>query len=298
MAKDLDTSLSELEHLTGLSLRLEGLNGENEAEAQKKVAMLVSAYRDKYDRTNFIRRMLTGEIGGNDLYLWAAHFHIADKVRREVYVVDVDSSDTETVLTILKQMFVTNGGDVVASVDGHKTVLIKVLTARESRESIDKRAKVLVDTLNTEAMVKARVGLGHPTESVGELQEAYQEACTCLAIGSIFYHGQTLFTYDKLGIGRLIYRLPNDVCKSFLHEVCKDFDITTLDDESVSIINAFFENNLNISETARHLYVHRNTLVYRFEKLKALTGVDLRNFDEAMELKVAMMVADYLKTKE
>lgn len=298
MAKDLETSLDELERLTGLSIRIEGLDEENASEVQKQIAMLVSAYRDKYDRVSFVRKVLLGEVSGNDLYLWAARFHFAERQRREIYVIDVDSKDTDTVLTIVKQMFVTHGGDVVASVDGRKTVLIKVLSQKEKRDSIDKRARELLDTLNTEAMVKARVGYSDPTESIDELARAYQEACTSLTIGSIFYHGQSLFTFDKLGIGRLIFRLPEDTCKSFLQEVSKGFDLSTLDDESVNIINAFFENNLNISETARHLYVHRNTLVYRFEKLKALTGIDLRNFDEAMELKVAMMVADYLKAKE
>ena len=298
MAKDLDSLLQELERLTGFSIKIEGFDEEHRAEAQKQVAMLVSAYRDKYDRTNFVRRVLLGEISGNDLYLGAGRYHMADNLRRELYVIDVDSRDTEIVLTILRQVFVSQGGDVVASVDGQKTVLLKVLATDESREEIDRRARVLLDTLNTEAMVKARVGYGRPVSKLQELSGAYQEACTCLEIGSIFYHGQNLFPYDKLGIGRLLYRLPTDVCRTFLKEVCKNFDIDDLDDESIGIINAFFENNLNISETARQLYVHRNTLVYRFEKLKALTGIDLRNFDEAMELKVAMMVADYLKAKE
>ena len=172
---------------------------------------------------------------------------------------------------------------------------MKSISDKETEDSLVSDAHTMVDMLSMEAMISARVGISQSAEVLGDLPEAFQNAVLSLRIGNMFYSSEPVLLYSRLGIGRLIHDLPEASCRMFMREVFGDISPDDFDEETTSIINAFFENNLNISETARQLYVHRNTLVYRLEKLHQLTGLDLRVFDEAMALKLAMMIAERIK---
>lgn len=184
------------------------------------------------------------------------------------------------------------------TVDGTRIAMIRTIADKNASENMITEARTIVDMINTEVMVRVRVAYGRICQNLGELTEAFNEAVYALEIGRVFYSNVTCLDFSRLGIGRLIGQLPEEVCRLFLREVFGDGSPDDFDEETKQVINAFFENNLNISETARKLYLHRNTLVYRLEKLHQTTGLDLRRFDHAMELKLAMMVSDYLKEKE
>ena len=290
-------SLEELKKVTGLPLSLDGTGGEDAADTLEKIAMLTSAWRDKYDRTNFLRNLLYGNISDTDLYAAASRFHIPERGRRVLYVIECAGAEAENAGRILRQMFVLKAGDQLAVLDELRVVLIKSLSKADQEDTLTGDAHTMVDMLNMEAMIRARVGFASPIETLKDMPEAFRNALVALKIGSIFYMSETALNYNRLGIGRLIYDLPESSCRLFLKEVLGDISPDDFDEETVSIISAFFENNLNISETARQLYVHRNTLVYRLEKLHQATGLDLRFFDDAIALKLAMMISDALKNR-
>ena len=174
-------------------------------------------------------------------------------------------------------------------------IVVKELSPGESLDSLENTAITLVDMINTEIMTQAWVGYGNTADDLNQLPQAYQEAQTALTIGRIFYSGQTTFSYDRLGIGSLIYQLPMPICEKFIKETFQGESLDSLDDETYTIIRTFFENDLNLSETARQLYVHRNTLVYRFEKIQKKYGLDLRTFKDALTFQLAMMVNNYIE---
>ena len=119
-----------------------------------------------------------------------------------------------------------------------------------------------------------------------------------LEVGKIFYVDKNVIAYSNLGIGRLIYQLPLPLCKMFIKEIFMNTSPDEFDEETLTTINKCFENNLNVSETSRQLYIHRNTLVYRLDKLQRSTGLDLRVFDDAITFKIALMVVKYMKYME
>ena len=183
--------------------------------------------------------------------------------------------------------------DFITALDDSGIIVVRELQSTESYEELDGIACMLVDMLNTEAMTSAWVSYSNVADDIMELSDAYKEARTALEVGKIFYADKNVFGYNRLGIGRLIYQLPTQVCNMFVGEIFGEESLESIDDETLNIIRTFFENNLNLSETSRQLYVHRNTLVYRFEKLQKRFGLDIRTFEDALAFKLAMMVSDY-----
>ena len=197
----------------------------------------------------------------------------------------------------VQNIFPDKSKDYVVNVGEHDIVLVKELGAGADTKKIEKLAKSIADTLNAEFFAKVTIGIGTVVDSIKDLARSYKEAQVALEVGKVFDTEKNIISYENLGIGRLIYQLPTTLCEMFLQEVFKDGSLDNLDRETLLTIQCFFENNLNVSETSRKLFVHRNTLVYRLEKIRKLTGLDLREFDHAITFKVALMVKRYLSTK-
>ena len=235
-------------------------------------------YDEKYDKNNFMQNIIFDNLLSFDL-----HQKVLDE--GEVGIYDV-----------LRNMFPDKERDFVINIDTKNLVLIKELKEVENSQKLEETAQAIVDTVNAETMLTVCVGLSTVAYNIDQINNAYKEAQIALEVGKVFDEEKYILNYDNLGIGRLIYQLPIKLCELFLQEVFKKGDISTLDDETILTINKFFENDLNVSETSRQLFVHRNTLVYRLEKIYKLTGLDLRKFDQAIVFKVAMMVHKYLES--
>ena len=214
-----------------------------------------------------------------------------------VYLVRTPKSAEGTTLDILKNLFPDRNRDFVIRIDDHDSVVIKEFKSDVSKEEQLQIAQNIVDTLSSEELISVSVGISTMVGTIQELAQAYREARIALEVGKVFDTEKNIISYDNLGIGRLIYQLPTTLCDLFLKEVFKKESINVLDSETIGTIQKFFENNLNVSETSRKLFVHRNTLVYRLDKIKKLTGLDLREFDDAIVFKVAMMVNKYLTSE-
>lgn len=262
------------------------------------VSNIRNYYEEKFDRGNFFKSIITDNILPGDIQLKAKELHIPFNVYRSVFLIKTEKVRDVQPHEIIQSLFPKKIKDFVIALDDETTVLIKELRDDEDTREIDKTAKSIIDTLNTELMIKAQMGIGSIVDSVREIGRSYREAQTALQIGSIFESDKAIIDYNNLGIGRLIYQLPTTMCKLFLKEVFKEGSFEALDSETLLTIQKFFENNLNVSETSRQLYVHRNTLVYRLDKIQKITGLDLRNFDDAIIFKVSMLVKKYLDKAE
>ncbi len=257
-----------------------------------------SFYEEKHDRGTFVKNIIMDNILPGDIYIRAKELHFATDAPRAVFLVrQVGHSDVSTV-DILSGIFPDKLQDFVISINESDVAIVKQITPATTAEDLEKIAQSVEDLLRNELFVKSVIGIGTVAEHLRGLADAYKEAQTAIDVGKVFDTERTIINYENLGIGRLIYQLPTTLCEIFLSEVFKKNSIDSLDYETLFTINKFFENNLNVSETSRKLFVHRNTLVYRLEKIKKLTGLDLREFDHAIIFKVALMVRKYLSSRD
>ena len=255
-------------------------------------------YEEKHDRGTFVKNIIMDNILPGDIYIRAKELHFATDAPRAVFLIrQVGHSDVATV-DVLAGMFPDKMQDFVLSINESDVAVIKQITGGTTPEDLEKIAKSMEDTLKNELRIKTVIGIGTVSDHLRELADSYKEAQTAIDVGKVFDTEKSIIDYENLGIGRLIYQLPTTLCEIFLSEVFKKNSIDSLDQETLFTINKFFENNLNVSETSRKLFVHRNTLVYRLEKIKKLTGLDLRQFDHAIVFKVALMVRKYLTSRE
>ncbi|WP_026496235.1 PucR family transcriptional regulator [Butyrivibrio sp. WCD3002] len=257
---------------------------------------LIIAYKEKYDRNNFFQNLLLDNLLLIDIYNRAKKLRIDVNVPRVIILVETRAERDSGAAELLSSMFTSQAGDYVTAVDENSVILVKSVKAGESYEDIDDIANTIVDMMNTEAMLDVRVSYGTIVGEIKDLSKSYKEAKMALDVGKIFYAERHVTAYNTLGIGRLIYQLPINLCRIFIDEIFGDREVPeNLDEETLNTVNKFFENNLNVSETSRQLFVHRNTLVYRIEKLQKATGLDVRTFDEALTFKIAMMVLNYMR---
>ena len=294
----LTRELKELKRLTGISFSIDENETADTADIAEKIKLLSDAFREKNSRTAFFKKLLSGELEVSRIYEGASRLHLPVESPARIYVIETENVNDESALMVLRQIGAGRSQDHLVPMDGKRIAVIKSVRNNESEEDALMLAHMFVDMLNAEAMVRARCAFGECIPSLAAMPEAYREAGLALEVGRIFYTHETVMRAGRLGIGQLIYRLPEEVCRRFLKEVFPDRNPDNLDEETRNTVDAFFDNNLNVSETARQLFIHRNTLVYRLEKLKSATGLDVRSFEDAMTYRIAAMVANFLNDRK
>ncbi len=263
-----------------------------------QIQNLLIAYKERFDKDNFIKNLLLDNLLLVDIYNRAKKLHIETDVRRVVFIIETKYEKDNNALETVRSLFSTKTKDFITAVDEKNIILVKELKLGDTYEDLNKTAKVILDMLNTEAMSQVHVAYGTIVNEIKEVSRSYKEAKMALDVGKIFYSTKNVIAYNNLGIGRLIYQLPIPLCKMFIKEIFDGKSPDDFDEETLSTINKFFENSLNVSETSRQLYIHRNTLVYRLDKLQKSTGLDLRVFEDAITFKIALMVVKYMKYME
>ena len=266
--------------------------------AVSQIQNLIIAYKERLDKNNFIQNLLLDNLLLVDIYNRAKKLRIDTDVKRVVFMVETKYEKDNSAMETVKSLFASKPKDFITAIDEKSIIIVKELKESDDFEELNRIARTLVDMLNAEAMSQVRVSYGNVIHEIKDVSRSYKEAKMALEVGKIFYSDKIVIPYSNLGIGRLIYQLPIPLCQMFMKEVFGDQLPDTFDDETLTTINKFFENNLNVSETSRQLYVHRNTLVYRLEKLQKSTGLDIRVFDDALTFKIAMMVVSYMKYME
>ncbi len=249
------------------------------------------------ERETFIKNILLENELPGDIPLKAREFKVPYASRRIVFLIRVLQSEGPGCVEILQNLFPDRKSHYVLAMD-EETIVLLAEVGEDLDKDIDEISKTILDNLNTESMSRVYIGIGMPAETMKDTAKSYREATMALRVGSIFESDQYVMRYDKLGLGRLIYQLPPTLCNMFLDEVFPKGAYESLDAETLLTIAKFFENNLNGSETSRRLFVHRNTLVYRLDKVQKITGLDLRSFDDAVLFKLASMVRTYLEKQD
>ncbi|MDR3239388.1 MAG: helix-turn-helix domain-containing protein [Clostridiales bacterium] len=263
-----------------------------------QIQSLLIAYKERYDKDNFIKNLLLDNLLLVDIYGRAKKLCMENDARRVIYLIESDMESNASIVEIVRNMFPAKMKDFVTAVNEKNVILVKELREKDSADDIERTARTICDTLNMEAMSSVHVAIGTPVRDLKNVSASYKEAKMALEVGRIFETSQNVINYERLGIGRLIYQLPLQLCKMFITEVLRGVTMDHFDEEILLTVNKFFENNLNVSETSRQLYIHRNTLVYRLDKLQKLTGLDLRIFDDAITFKITLMVSKYMRYKE
>ena len=251
-------------------------------------------YDEKYDRANFIKNVMLDNILPGDIYLKGREMHFSADATRVVFLVRLAAPSEVAVFDVIQGLFPDKTKDFVININETDIAVIKDIPANTNPKDLEKLARCVIDALSSQIAQRSFVGIGTQVHGIKDLARSFKEAQVALEVGKVFDTEKVIVSYENLGIARLIYQLPSTLCEMFLREVFKRGSIESLDQETLFTIQKFFENNLNVSETSRKLFVHRNTLVYRLEKIRKLTGLDLREFDDAIIFKVALMVKKYL----
>ena len=278
---------------------------EGEDKYAEKIATILAVslsniknlYDEKYDKSSFIKNIILDNILPSDIYIKSKELHFGTDECRIVFLIKFTGKTDVLPFEMLQNMFPDKSRDYVISVGEHDVVLVKDVKRDADSKDIERIATNISDTLSTEFYTKVNIGISTVVDNLKDLARAYKEAQVALEVGKVFETEKNIISYENLGIGRLIYQLPTTLCDMFLQEVFKKESLESLDRETLMTIQCFFENNLNVSETSRKLFVHRNTLVYRLEKIRKITGLDLREFEHAITFKVALMVKKYLASK-
>jgi carbohydrate diacid regulator len=259
---------------------------------------LIIAYKEHFDKNNFFQNLLLDNLLLVDIYNRAKKLRIESHCPRVVYLIEPQNDSDNISMELLKNLFDDQEGCFITAVEQKNIILIKDVLSMDGYKEVEQTAQVMVDMLNSEAMLIAKVSYGTIVGELKEVSKSYKEAKMAMDVGKIFYMEKPITAYNTLGIGRLIYQLPVNLCQIFITEVFGNTIPDELDDEMLTTIQKFFDNNLNVSETSRQLFVHRNTLVYRLEKLHQTTGLDIRKFDDALTFKIALMVYNYMRYME
>ena len=260
-----------------------------------QIQNLLVAYKERFDKDNFIKNLLLDNLLLVDIYSRSKKLHIQTDVPRVVMIVESAGGKDNNVLELARTHFGSNSKDFITAVDESNVIVVKEFAETDTGKEIEKSARALEAALLKEGIREIRIAYGTIVHEIKEVSRSYKEAKMALDVGKIFYVEKKVIAYSTLGIGRLIYQLPVNLCKIFIEEIFGDNVPYDLDEETLNTLNKFFENNLNVSETSRQLFVHRNTLVYRIEKIQKSTGLDLRSFDDALTFKIALMVVNYMK---
>lgn len=263
-----------------------------------QVQSLIVAYKERFDKDSFIKNLLLDNLLLVDIYNRAKKLHIEADVRRVVMILEMQQEKDHTYVEAVKGVFGGKTKDFITAVDEKSIIIVKELEAQEGYEQMDHLAHAILDALNLNQAADVLIAYGTIVHELKEVSRSYKEARMALDVGKIFFADKQVIAYSSLGIGRLIYQLPIPLCKMFIREIFDGKSPDDFDEETLITIDKFFENSLNVSETSRQLYIHRNTLVYRLDKLQKSTGLDLRVFEDAITFKIALMVVRYMKYME
>ena len=259
---------------------------------------LQTAYKERFDTESFIKNLLLDNLLLVDIYNRARKLRIAPDADRIVFILETPPEREQATVENLKQALGSRGEDFITAIDEKNIILVHEMLPGSKPEDVEAYAKLILKTTGAEDDEEIHVAYGTIVHELKDVSRSYKEARMALDIGKIFFDKRSVIAYSSLGIGRLIYQLPIPLCKIFIKEIFSKKAPDDFDEETLVTINKFFENNLNVSETSRQLFIHRNTLVYRLDKLQKSTGLDLRVFEDAITFKIALMVVKYMKYME
>ena len=295
---ELSKALTELKDLTGTSFEVNYNTPEELDHILGQLGCLISAYKEKYNKTDFLLNLMTGESPNYDVNKRGKIFHINPNISRILFLIDFKSPVNGTIIEILSNLMDSKEKVHIVQINDHQLALLKTVKTKESHGDVVDFCNMIIDTLHMEALVSVHISFSKVLSALTDLSTAYKETALALRVGKLFNSEARVYPYNKLGVGRLIYELPLKACENFIQEIFGDELPDIFDSETSRIINKLIANNLNIAETSRQLHMHRNTLIFRLDKIQSATGLDLRSFEDTLTFRIAIMVIQYYRTRE
>lgn len=298
--------LDELKRITGLSFQMDMENSQNLSDTDEEESIsyilhqldaLISSYKETNSREAVYKRWITGDMETHELIHTAKRFHVPLSARRALFLIDSRETMDNSVITILKHAFPDDSHVWFVPMSSCQLAIVYTFSENITEAALHSTAYLIMDLINAEALIQVKVAFSAIREYLNQLPKAYQESSLALNVGKLFYPDQNVYPYNKLGIGRLIYGLSRERCSAYLQEVLGTDSPAYFQPETVHVINCFLNNNLNIAETTRHLHMHRNTLIYRLEQIQKETGLDIRQFHDAMTIKTVLLVLNYMNNR-
>lgn len=266
--------------------------------AVSNIQNLITAYKERFDRNNFFQNLILDNLLLVDIYSRSKKLRIKMEAPRTVMIIEAGEGKDANSVEVIRECLGNGNRDFITAVDENSVIVVKEIMEEVPKAELEHVAKSIITTLEKEGASNVHIAYGSIVGELKEVSRSYKEAKMALDVGKIFFGEREIMAYSELGIGRLIYQLPIPLCKMFIREIFGNKSPDDFDEETLVTINKFFENSLNVSETSRQLFIHRNTLVYRLDKLQKSTGLDLRVFEDAITFKIAMMVVKYMKYME
>ena len=266
--------------------------------AVMQIQNLLTGFKERLDKENFVKNLLRDNLLLVDIYNRSKKLHIEVEQRRVAFLIQAEYEKDQNLFEATKEVESGADSDFITAVDEKSIVYVTPVNGNEGQAQFIQHAKEIKEGLNEYGIKDAKIAIGNVAETIKDVSRSYKEAQIALEVSKIFYEDASVIAYNQLGIGRLIYQLPLPLCKMFIREVFGDYSPDSIDEATLATIDKFFENNLNVSETSRQLFIHRNTLVYRLDKIQKNTNLDLRNFEDAIAFKIALMVVKYMKYME
>lgn len=263
-----------------------------------QIQNLMVAYKERFDKDNFIKNLLLDNLLLVDIYSRSKKLRIKMEAPRTVMIIEAGAGKDANSMEVIRECLGSGNRDFITAVDENSVIVVKEIMEEVPKAELERVAKSIITTLEKEGASDVHIAYGSIVGELKEVSRSYKEAKMALDVGKIFFGEREIMAYSELGIGRLIYQLPIPLCRMFIREIFDNKSPDDFDEETLVTINKFFENSLNVSETSRQLFIHRNTLVYRLDKLQKSTGLDLRVFEDAITFKIAMMVVKYMKYME
>lgn len=234
------------------------------------------------------RRTLLGELTGAELDALSHEYQLPRDLERCVMVFHMVQTDRERAYDLLEEITPLEDRDVLIDMDRHTVALIKDVEEVISSDELIQYGQALQETLMSETAHQITVGIGRTCHTVEELRESYSEARKAIEVGRQFQPEASIFAYSRLILERFLMEMPPDVNAAYHSMLFNRRNQRLFNEEMLYTIDMFFKKDLNLSDTARQLYIHRNTLVYRLDKVQRQTGLDLRSFEDAVTFKILM----------
>lgn len=283
--------LDELREETGISF---SIDSEDDPDKTAKVlTKLIRRYRGDQNSGFFLKQFLLGELSDEEIQEKSVIYHFDHDAHWAVFLLSFRQAYEPYMLRLISSLYIP-GADHTVEIDRNHLVLVREMRMHVPDSDLRKMSETLVDMLGSEAMINVSVAYDHCVDGFSSLPDSYRNVCRADAIGRLFYEDRAVYGYGNLGLGKLVYSLPEQACREFLTDHLGDADLADIDPETRNTIRVFFDSGLSLAETARSLYVHRNTLVYRIDKIDKQFGLDIRKFDDAMVMKICLMIYDRL----
>jgi carbohydrate diacid regulator len=288
MAKEFTTEelLQQLQQETGIAFSIQ--TGEDPEQDRIQLQQMLKALRASGTRASFLQHFLLGQVDAVDYAAALRRFHIEKEHCRVLFLVRFEKDYSPMELSVLSNIYNASSCDLVQMSDRDIAVIRKLST--QENDNLQSMAEELCSILQTETLQNISVSYDAVTPDFDGLTDSYKNALLAMKVGETFYSERHIYAYAELGLGSLLYQIPREACLTYLNRTLPGLDFRQLDAETLNTIKTFFACNLNIAETARALYMHRNTLVYRLDTFKKQTGLDIRKFEDAINCQIGLLL--------